>query len=1156
MAITPFRRVLAANRGEIAVRIFRASTELGFRTVAIFSEEDRVHLHRYKADEAYLVGKGLEPVAAYLAEDEIVELAKRHDIDAIHPGYGLLSERASFARKCRDAGIAFVGPTPEVIEALGDKVAARKIAAAAGVPIVPGTKEPVHTVDEARAFTDEVGFPVIIKAAGGGGGRGMRVVRSASELPELLERARSEARKAFGDDSVFLEKLVEKPKHIEVQILGDNHGNIVHLFERDCSVQRRHQKVIEYAPAWSLPEALRARLADDALKIARYVRYTNAGTVEFLVGQDGAHYFIEVNPRIQVEHTVTEAITSRDLVQAQIRIAQGYRLSDPEIGIASQADIQQRGVAIQVRVTAEDPRNGFLPDTGKIQVYRPAVGNGIRLDDGSGYVGARVSQYYDSLLVKITASGLEWNYVRRKTVRALREFRIRGVKTNLAFLENVLSHPTFAAGKAHTTFIDETPELLEYTARRDRATRILRYIGSTIVNGHPTVRGKPKPPLSVLSAEPAPPPVPRVAPPPGTKQVLEQKGPAGIVRMLRDDRRVWLTDTTWRDAHQSLLATRLRSYDLARVANTTAHICAKMFSLEMWGGATFDVAYRFLSEDPWVRLDELRRKVPNVLFQMLVRGANAVGYTNYPDDVVTSFIEEAAASGIDVFRIFDALNDVDSMQVAIEAAQKSGRIVETAICYTGDVSDPRRKKYDLKYYVDLAKEICRRGTHLLAIKDMAGLLKPRAATMLVKALKDAVDVPLHLHMHDTSGNAIASYMAAIEAGVDVVDGAVSSMAGMTSQPSLSSLAFSLQGSPRDPGIDPEGFERLSTYWEPVRRFYAPFESGLNAPAADVYEHEIPGGQYSNLRAQAEALGIGDGWEGVKRAYAEVNRLFGDIPKVTPSSKVVGDMAIWMVKQGLDARAVTDRAHELTFPESVIDYMRGLLGQPPGGFPEPLRSKILKGAAIMEGRPGATLPPFDWQAAKTEMESLAGMEVARRDVVSYALYPKVLREYMEHRALHGDTSVLPTPTFFYGLRVGEEAWIDIEPGKTLIIKLLSIGDIEPDGARVLTFEINGQSRQLRVADEAAKVSGPKRRRAAGDKRGEIGAPMPGRVIDLVTKVGEQVKAGQKLLVTEAMKLETVIKAPVDGLVREIVVGAGESVEGGDLLVVIEEVLPPA
>jgi pyruvate carboxylase len=985
----------------------------------------------------------------------------------------------------------------------------------------------------------------------------MRVVKAPGELDELLTRARSEAKKAFGDETVFLEKLVTRPKHIEVQILGDNHGNIVHLFERDCSVQRRHQKVIEYAPAWSLPPALRARLADDALKIARHVKYSNAGTVEFLVGEDGAHYFIEVNPRIQVEHTVTEAITGRDLVQAQMWIAQGYKLTDPEIGIGSQEEIKQRGVAIQVRVTAEDPRNEFMPDTGKITVYRPAVGNGIRLDDGSGYVGARVSQYYDSLLVKITASGLEWNYVRRKAVRALREFRIRGVKTNLAFLENVLSHPTFAAGKAYTTLIDETPELMQTAARRDRATRILRYVGSTIVNGHPTVRGKPKPPLSVLAVESAPPPTPRQAPPPGTKQVLEREGPAGIVKLLRKDRRVRYTDTTWRDAHQSLLATRLRTYDIARVAPATAHLCADLFSLEMWGGATFDVAYRFLSEDPWIRLEELRRLVPNVMFQMLVRGANAVGYTNYPDDVVSGFIEEAAAAGMDVFRIFDALNDVDNMQVAIEAAQKTGRIVETAICYTGDVSDPRRKKYDLKYYVDLAKEIVRRGTHLLAIKDMAGLLKPRAATMLVKALKDAVDVPLHLHMHDTAGNSIASYLAAVEAGVDVIDGAVSSMAGMTSQPSLSSLAFALDGSPRDPGINPDNFEKLSNYWEPVRPFYAPFESGLAAPAADVYEHEIPGGQYSNLRAQAEALGVQSGtggWDAVKRAYADVNRLFGDIPKVTPSSKVVGDMAIWMVKQGLDARSVTERAHELTFPESVIDYMRGSLGQPPGGFPEPLRTKILKGASIIEGRPGASMPPYDWAGAKREMEQLAGMEVARRDVVSYALYPKVMREYMEHRALHGDTSVLPTPTFFYGLRVGEEAWIDIEPGKTLIVKLLSIGDIEPDGARVLTFEINGQSRQMRVADDAAKVSGPKRRRAVADKPGEIGAPMPGRVIDLVSKVGEHVKAGQKLLVTEAMKLETVIKAPVDGLVREIVAGAGESVEAGDLLVVIDEGVP--
>jgi pyruvate carboxylase len=1150
MAIVPFRRVLCANRGEIAVRVFRASTELGFRTVAIFSEEDRVHLHRYKADEAYLVGKGLEPVAAYLAEDEIVELAKRHDVDAIHPGYGLLSERASFARKCREAGIVFVGPTPEVIEALGDKVAARKIAQAAGVPVVPGTPEPIRSLEAAKAFVAAVGLPVMIKASAGGGGRGMRVVRSEAELPELIERARSEAKKAFGDDSIFLEKLVSRPKHIEVQILGDNHGNLVHLFERDCSVQRRHQKVVEYAPAWSLPEALRARLADDALKIARHVSYGNAGTVEFLVGEDGKHYFIEVNPRIQVEHTVTEAITGRDLVQAQLRIAQGYRLSDPEIGIGSQGEIQQRGVAIQVRVTAEDPKNDFLPDTGKVQVYRPAVGLGIRLDDGSGYVGARVSPYYDSLLVKITATGLEWNYARRKAVRSLREFRIRGVKTNLAFLENVLLHPTFAAGKAHTTFIDETPELMQYSPRRDRATRILRYIGSTIVNGHPTVRGKAKPPAGVLAMEPVPPPAPRGAPRPGTKQVLDEQGPQGIVRMLRADRRVRLTDTTWRDAHQSLLATRLRSYDLQRVAPATAHLEADLFSMEMWGGATYDVAYRFLSEDPWIRLEELRKRVPNVMFQMLVRGANAVGYTNYPDDVVTAFIEEAAAAGIDVFRIFDALNDVDNMQVAIEAAQKSGRIVETAICYTGDVADPRRTKYDLKYYVALAKEIVSRGTHLLAIKDMAGLLKPRAATMLVSALKEAVDVPLHLHMHDTSGNGIASYLAAIEAGVEVVDGAVSSMAGMTSQPSLSSLAFALAGSPRDPQIPPDAFEQLSTYWEPVRGYYAAFESGLNAPAADVYEHEIPGGQYSNLRAQAEALGVGDGWEAVKRAYADVNRLFGDIPKVTPSSKVVGDMAIWMVKQGLDARAVTERAGELTFPESVIDYMRGSLGQPPGGFPEPLRTKILKGAATIEGRPGASMPPYDWAKSKQEVEALAGMEVARRDLVSYALYPKVMREYMEHRALHGDTSVLPTPAFFYGLRVGEEAWIDIEPGKTLIVKLLSIGEIEPDGARVLTFEVNGQSRQMRVADDSAKVTGPKRRRASG-KPGEVGAPMPGRVIDLVTKVGEHVKAGQKLLVTEAMKLETVIKAPLSGLVREIVAGAGESVEAGDLLVLIEE-----
>jgi pyruvate carboxylase len=1153
MSITPFKRILCANRGEIAIRVFRASTELGFRTIAIFSEEDRVHLHRYKADEAYLVGKGLEPVAAYLAEDEIIELAKRHEIDAIHPGYGLLSERASFARKCKQAGIVFIGPTAEAIDALGDKIAARKIAQAAGVPVVPGTAEPLRSLEAARAFADKAGYPVLVKAAAGGGGRGMRVVRAADELAEALERARSEARKAFGDDSVFLEKLVVRPKHIEVQVLGDNHGHLVHLFERDCSVQRRYQKVVEYAPAWSLPEALRAKLAADALKVARQASYTNAGTVEFLVGEDGSHYFIEVNPRIQVEHTVTEVITGRDLVQAQIRIAQSYRLADPEIGIPDQQAIQCRGVAIQVRVTAEDPKNDFLPDTGKIAVYRPGAGLGIRLDDGSGYVGARVSPFYDSLLVKITASGLEWHYARRKVVRALREFRIRGVKTNIHFLENVLLHPTFAEGKAHTTFVDETPELVQYTPRRDRATRILRYVATTVVNGHATVRGKPKPPPGVLNLDPPVPFVGKAPPPPGTKQILDQHGPEGIVRWLRGDRRVRLTDTTWRDAHQSLLATRVRTYDLCRIAPATARACAEFFSLEMWGGATFDVAYRFLSEDPWLRLDELRRLVPNVMFQMLVRGANAVGYTNYSDDVVEGFIEEAAGAGIDVFRIFDALNDVDNMQVAIEAAQKTGKVVESAICYTGDVSDPSRTKYDLDYYVTMAKELVKRGTHLLAIKDMAGLLKPRAATLLVKALKDAVDVPLHLHMHDTSGNSISSYLQAIDAGVEVVDGAVSIMAGMTSQPSLSSLAFALAGSPRDPQIPTDGLEKLSAYWDPVREWYAPFESGLKAPAADVYEHEIPGGQYSNLRAQAEALGVGAAWELVKRTYADVNRLFGDIPKVTPSSKVVGDMAIWMVKQGLDARAVTERAHELTFPESVIDFMRGSLGQPPGGFPEPLRSHIIKGATTIEGRPGATLPPFDWDGAKREMEKLAGVTVERRDVVSYALYPKVLREYMEHRALHGDTSVLPTPAFFYGLRVGEEAWVDIEIGKTLIVKLLSIGDIEPDGARVLTFELNGQPRSMRVADESARVTGPKRRKVTPGRPGEIGAPMPGRVIDLVTKVGEKVQAGQKLLVTEAMKLETVVKAPVSGLVREIVAGAGESVEAGDLLVVIEEVV---
>jgi pyruvate carboxylase len=1152
MPVLPFRRILCANRGEIAIRVFRAATELGFRTVAIFSEEDHVHLHRYKADEAYLVGKGLDPVAAYLAEDEIVELARAQKIDAIHPGYGFLAERASFARKVAQAGMVFVGPPPAVLEALGDKLAARRIAQRAGVPVVPGTAQPVGSVAEAEAFAAQAGYPVIVKAAAGGGGRGVRVVREHGELGEALARARSEAEKAFGDGSLFLEKLIERPKHVEVQILADAHGGLVHLYERDCSVQRRHQKVVEVAPAWSLPPAVRAGLHEDALRLARAAAYVNAGTVEFLVGEDGRHWFIEVNPRIQVEHTVTELVTGRDLVQAQLRVAQGFRLGDPEIGIPAQTAVTLSGVAIQSRVTTEDPKSGFLPDTGRINVWRTGGGPGIRLDGGSGYVGARVSPYYDSLLVKICAFGLDFSQARRKALRALRELRIRGVKTNVPFLENVLEHPVFTAGQATTDFVDRTPQLLAFPPRRDRGTRLLRYVAYTLVNGHPTTRGKPAPPAAVLAVDPPLPEVPAGPPPRGLRQLLLAEGPAAVVRALRAESRVWLCDTTWRDAHQSLLATRVRTYDLLAIAGATAQLLPGLFSLEMWGGATFDVAYRFLQEDPWRRLELLRARVPNIPFQMLLRGANAVGYRNYPDEVVARFVAEAAQGGIDVFRIFDALNDVDNMQVAIEAAQRSGRLVEVALCYTGDVADPRRTKYDLRYYVELAREIARRGTHTLCIKDMAGLLRPRAATLLTRALRDALpELPIHLHMHDTAGNAVAATLAAIEAGAAVVDGAVSTMGGMTSQPSLGSLAAALSGSPRDPGIDGAALEALASYWEAVRPLYAPFEAGLAAPAPDVYQHEIPGGQYSNLRAQAEALGVERSFAAVKRAYAEVNMLLGDIPKVTPSSKVVGDVALWMVKQGLSARELRERAAELTFPESLVEYMQGALGQPPGGFPEPLRTQVLRGAPVLRGRPGRSLPPYDWAAARRELEALIGAPVAGRDEVSYALYPRVFREYVDHRAAHGDTSVLPTRAFFYGLRVGEEAWIDIEPGKTLIVKLLSVGEVEPDGARVVVFELNGQSRAVRVPDESARVTTAGRRKVDPARPGEVGAPMPGRVTDLVTKVGEHVTAGQKLLVTEAMKLETVIKAPLAGVVREIVAGAGDRVEAGDLLLVIGE-----
>ncbi|BDG08716.1 pyruvate carboxylase [Anaeromyxobacter paludicola] len=1140
-----FRKVLAANRGEIATRIFRACTELGIGTVAIYSEEDRLALHRYKADEAWLVGKGKKPIDAYLGIEEIVALAKEKEVDAIHPGYGFLSENPDFADACEVAGIAFIGPTGEMQRRLGDKVAGRKAATAAGVPVVPGTPEPITREEEALRFAAQHGYPIIVKAAAGGGGRGMRVARDARELAEGLEAARREAAAAFGNPAVFLERYLDRPKHIEVQVLGDHHGNLVHLFERDCSVQRRHQKVVEFAPSLALDEPTRPALCEAALRIARSVGYRSAGTVEFLLDGQGRWYFIEMNPRIQVEHTVTEMITGRNLVQAQILIAEGKRLSDPEIDIPDQAAVQRRGYAIQCRITTEDPQNGFAPDLGTLKAYRSPGGCGVRLDAGSAYTGAQITPHYDSLLVKLSTWGLTFPAAAAVMHRSLIEFRVRGVKTNIPFLENTVTHPDFLAGRCDTSFIDQHPELLTVKGRQDRGSKLLAFLGDVTVNGSPGVARK------LESAALREPPLPKVdltrPPPQGTRDVLRAEGPEGLARWVKAQGRLLLTDTTMRDAHQSLLATRMRSYDLLRAAPATARLEAGLFSLELWGGATFDVAMRFLREDPWDRLRRLRAAIPHVLFQMLLRGSNAVGYTNYPDNVVRRFVEQAAASGVDVFRVFDSLNWTRGMTVAAEAVRRSGAVLEAAVCYTGDLTDPKRDKYPLGYYVGLAKELERMGAHLLAIKDMAGLLKPLAARKLVRALREEVGLPIHLHTHDTSGNGGATLLEAAAAGVHVVDAALSPLSGVTSQPSLEALVAALAGSERDPGLDLRGLESLAAYWEAVREHYAPFESGLKSGTTEVYRHEIPGGQYSNFRPQVAGLGLLDRWEECKEMYRKVNLLFGDIVKVTPSSKVVGDMAMFLVKNDLDVSDVVPRAAELTFPESVVGMMKGMLGQPHGGFPPEVQQAILKGQEPITCRPGELLPPADLEAARAEGEARVGEKLDDEQLLSYLLYPQVHPELVRHRQAFSDTSVVPTPIFFYGLAPGQETSIEIEPGKTLIVKLTNVGPLQKDGTRELYFELNGEQRAVTVPDASAAVKGEARVKAArGDPR-QVGAPMPGKVVKLAVKPGDAVKAGDLLLVTEAMKMETSVKARADGKVAEVRVKEGGRVEKEDLLV---------
>ncbi len=1152
MSRNSIRKLLVANRGEIAIRVFRAASELGIATVAVYAEEDRTALHRFKADESYPVGvlasgEKLGPLAAYLSIPEIVRVAQESGADAVHPGYGFLSESAEFAEACAAAGITFIGPRPDTLRLLGDKVAARRLAEEVGVPVMPATPPLPDSLDEASRLAEAVGYPVMLKASWGGGGRGMRVIETVADLERELVSARREAKAAFGKDDVYLEKLIRRARHVEVQILGDRHGTLVHLFERDCSIQRRHQKVVERTPAPYLDEATRAALCDAALRLTRAAGYVGAGTVEFLMDVDtDAFYFIEVNPRVQVEHTVTEQVTGIDIVKAQIHIAAGAAIGAPESGVPAQDAIRVSGHALQCRITTEDPERNFMPDYGRITAYRGANGFGIRLDGGTAYSGALITRFYDPLLEKVTAWAPTPEEAIARMDRALREFRIRGVATNLAFLENVIGHPRFRACDYTTRFIDDTPELLHTAPKRDRATRLLRYIADVTVNGHPETRGRLRPPAHAL-----PPVVPATdgPAPRGTRAVLLERGPEGFARWMREQERVLVTDTTMRDAHQSLLATRLRTHDLIAPAAAYARLLPQLLSVECWGGATFDVAMRFLTESPWERLAELRERMPGHLLQMLLRGANGVGYANYPDNVVRHFIHQAAEGGIDLFRVFDCLNWVENMRVAMDAVREEGKLLEAALCYTGDLLDPARSKYDLKYYVGLAKELEAAGAHVLAIKDMAGLLKPAAATALVRALKEEVGLPIHLHTHDTSGFAAATLLAAVEAGVDVVDAAMDSLSGTTSQPCLGSLVEALRGTRRDTGLDAAAIRALSTYWEAVRRQYAAFETDLRSGASEVYLHEMPGGQFTNLKEQARALGLEERWHAVAQAYADVNRLFGDIVKVTPTSKVVGDMALMMVAQDLTPEQVADPARDVAFPESVVQLMRGDLGQPPGGFPPALQRKVLKGAEPLTVRPGSLLADRDLAAALAEASEAAGRALSQAELASWLMYPKVFTDFAKTEREYGPVAALPTPVYFYGLPAGEEIPVALERGKTLVVRCLAVGETDEEGMVKVFFELNGQPRIARVPNRAGGGATTQRRQAEDGNSTHVAAPMPGVVSMVAIKAGQAVRAGDVLVSLEAMKMETTLRADADGTVRELLVQPGAAVDAKDLLIIV-------
>src|SRR5215470_3262909 len=1142
-------KLLAANRSEIAIRIFRAANELGLRTVAVYSNEDRLALHRFKADEAYLIGKGKGPVEAYLDIEGIVRLAKQKNVDAIHPGYGFLSENAAFARACAKAGVTFIGPTPELLELLGDKTAARRLAQSAGVSVLPGTENPVKSIAEAKKIAAEIGYPVIVKAAMGGGGRGMRVVREEAELEARVEEAQGEARSAFGDDSVFLEKFLARARHIEVQILADHHGNLLHLYERDCSVQRRHQKVVEVAPAANLPAEIRSELCGAAVDLARKAKYRNAGTVEFLYDIDAQKwYFIEVNPRIQVEHTVTEMVTGVDIVRAQILVAQGHSLHDTTMNLPRQESVPLYGAALQCRVTTEDPEKNFAPDYGKLTTYRSPAGFGIRLDGGTAYAGASLAPYYDSLLVKVTAWGTNLPEACQRMDRALREFRIRGVKTNIPFVENVVNHPRFRSGEVTTGFLEQHPELFRFPKRGDRATKLLAYLGDVILNGNPEVKGKPVPAALETAAAPA---AGGAEPKAGTRQLLRKLGAKKFAEWAKKETRLLLTDTTFRDAHQSLMATRVRTYDLLAVAPFVAERLPSLFSLEMWGGATFDTSLRFLREDPWQRLRELRVAVPNICFQMLLRGANAVGYASYPDNVIRAFVREAYAAGMDIFRVFDSLNSIENMRVSLDAVLETGGVCEGAICYTGDILDKTRPKYSLKYYLGLAKQLEKLGVHFLAIKDMAGLCKPYAAFELVNKLKEEIDLPIHFHTHDTSGMNAATVLKAADAGVDIADGAVSSMSGGTSQPNLNSIVAALQNTPRDTGLDLEALNECSDHWETVRTYYAPFDSGPKSGNARLYEHEIPGGQYTNLREQAVAMGLGHRWREVERMSAQVNQLFGDIVKVTPSSNVVGDMALFLMAKEMTPGDVLqlDEHHDVAFPNSVIEMLSGILGVPPDGWPRKVQKILLRGAKPVKGRPSASMSAADFAAEKEALEKKSGHPVCDDDLLSYLLYPDVFLKFDKFRQAHGDVSVLPTPPFFYGLKSGEELTVSIEAGKTLIIKYMTASEPHPDGTRTLFFELNGQPREVNVRDKSLRVVERAHAKADAADPGQVGAPTAGVVSGIAVQANHTVERGAKLMTLEAMKMQSNIFAPIAGRIVKLLVTPGQNVEAKDLLVTI-------